>query len=64
MSGLQYSLLGFCNPLLDISANVGDDFLQKYEVRFRCILRGSRSFEPYTNLNLRFHSVYRQLRDC
>lgn len=34
MSGLHHVLLGMCNPLLDISANVEEDFLKKYEVGF------------------------------
>mmetsp|Transcript_26205 Transcript_26205/g.26447 ORF Transcript_26205/g.26447 Transcript_26205/m.26447 type:complete len:349 (+) Transcript_26205:77-1123(+) len=48
---LQGAVLGFCNPLLDISANVGKDFLDKYGVTLNnAILAEDKHMPLYSDL--------------
>jgi adenosine kinase len=36
-------ILGFCNPLLDISAAVDQEFLQKYDLKANSAILGNDS---------------------
>eukprot|EP01041_Mallomonas_annulata_P001569 gene1569-3036_t len=50
-SDLQGILLGMCNPLLDISANVGMDFLEKYGISLNnAILAEDKHLPLYDDL--------------
>lgn len=58
-TSLQGSLLGFCNPLLDISADVDKEFLEKYGVSLNnAILAEEKHLAIYSDLAAHYPVQY------
>jgi adenosine kinase len=49
MSNLQGAILGVCNPLLDISADVPEEILKKYEVSLNNAILAEEKHLPLYN---------------
>ena len=59
MSNLQGAILGICNPLLDISAEVPEEILKKYEVSLNnAILAEEKHLPLYNELITNFPIQY------
>lgn len=59
MAALAGSILGVGNPLLDISANVGEDMLQKYDVKLNnAILAEEKHIPVYEELAEKYEAEY------
>ena len=59
VANLQGAILGICNPLLDISAEVPAEFLQKYDVSLNnAILAEDKHLPIYKDLIENFNVDY------